>query len=132
MARHDDVGPHQSGARRDEPTDERHGRRKRRVGDNAEGAPREPEIRRVGDDDAHATSCEPATEHPHAVGVEFERDHTRATMKERLAEHAVAGADVKHQITRGDRRFGDDARGAAPIEPVPPPAPRDGDAAHGS
>jgi hypothetical protein len=132
MSRHDDVGRHQARAGSDQSADERHRRPKRWIGDDAERAAGQAKVRHVGHHDAHITAGEAAAEHPRPLGVQLERDHTDADAHERIAEHAVTGADVEHEVARGDGGLGDDARGPTSIEPVPPPAPRDGGAAHGT
>jgi hypothetical protein len=121
---HHEVRGDETAPRREQPLEHRLADRERRVGDDPEGPPPEPEIRcvRLDDRDLRAGEARPEEGRPSVVTLDGDDD--RAGAEQRGRQRARAGADVEDELSGSDRRVGHERRRPALIEAVPPPGRR--------
>jgi hypothetical protein len=92
---HEPRGAQQPGA-------DRLGQGPRRVGDDAERAPGQPDVGDVGAHDRHRRGGEAVTEDPDALRVQLDRDDAGAGIEECRRQRAVTGAEIDDEVTGAD------------------------------
>lgn len=115
----------ESTAGMEEPTHHRRGDRVRRVGDDVEGPPRQPQIRSIGTNDSDAI-CEAGLELVGTSRMQFDRDDTSASVDQRARDGAPSGSDVEHEGVLGEPSVTNESACNRGMELVPPPPWRPG------
>ncbi len=111
---------HEAASALHEPADKGVRDPERRVRDDMEVAPREPEVGGVGfhDDDVVA---ELRAKVGRSAGMQLDRDHACAGLDERASERAPTGPDVDDEIAGAEPRVSDELLRPAGIELMPSP-----------
>jgi hypothetical protein len=118
---HDQISSHKATARAEKPTDQRRRDGKGRVGDDAKGLPREPQIARIHRDHDDVLALEPLSQPAGAPLVELDGNDPRTGSQQGHGEASGTGADVQHELTRSDGCVLDEASSPTVIESVVTP-----------
>ena len=121
MAGHDEMGGHQSAARRGEATEEGLGHGERWVGQHSKRPAGESQIGGIGLHDDDAGSTETLPEVTGTLRMALDGDDPRSAVEQGTGQRAAPGADVEDELTGTDRRVADEPEGPVPIELVPSP-----------
>ncbi len=125
MAGHDEMGGHQSAARRGEATKEGLGHGERWVGQHSERPAGESQVGGIGLHDDDAGSTETLPEVTGTLRMALDGDDPRRRSSSRGPVSApVPGADVEDELTGTDAASADEPEGPVPIELVPSPLGR--------
>ena len=119
----DHIGRYEAAPGVQEPSEQRTGDGIRRVGDDPEGAPREPQVGAIGLDNGDLPNGEPPAQIGGASRMEFDRHDAGARGEEGGGHRACSGADVEDQFAAANVCLGDEAVSPVPVELVPPPPP---------
>lgn len=112
----------QSAAGRCEHPDDRLSQRPRRICDHSERSRRQPEVQQVELEHSHCIeACEPASEQPDAMLMQFDRQHPSTGGDQCRGDDAVSGAKINNELPGAYAGGRDELAGPLRAQPVPSP-----------